>query len=140
VRNLAAPLFAHLGGYEQALDAWLRHPAVVTVVANQRGLGPIGFALVGRLDSGDIAEAYLLAIGVDPQQRRRGLGRDLLDAAIEEAGRRAERWGVSALRLDVASDNPAGRSLFAGAGFIAAGPGQDYARGQASLRMVRPLP
>lgn len=139
VRNLGAPLFEHLGGYREALDGWLRHPAVVTLVAPGDPKGPAGFALVARLEPPGAAEAYLLAIGVAPSHRGRGLGRELLRAAVEQAERRAERWGVRTLRLDVAIDNVAAQALFGGAGFLPLGPGQRYASGQESLRMERAL-
>ncbi len=139
VRNLGAPLFARLGGYEQALDAWLRHPAVVTVVADAGRAGPQGLALVGRLDAAPRPRAYLLAIGVGEAARGRGLGRRLLEAAIEQARRRAARWDVRELQLDVAVDNAGARALFEGSGFVGQGPGEPYANGQASLRMTLPL-
>ena len=143
VRNLGAPLFDHLGGYWDALDGWLRHPAVVTVVSHGgdggQGGGLTGFALLGRLAAADVPTAYLLAIGVCARHRGLGLGRELLDAAIEQTNRRASRWGVSTLRLDVATDNSAARALFAGAGFVVLGPGEDYAAGQHSVRMELPV-
>ena len=138
VRNLGAPLFEHLGGYREALDRWLRHPSVVTVVA-PGSPGPVGFALIGCLHAGPEPEAYLLAIGVAPSHRGRGLGRALLHEAVEQARRRARRWQVRCLRLDVHQENAAARALFTAAGFVPLGPGQPYARGQVSLRMERPL-
>ncbi len=140
VRNLGAPFFEHLGGNRSALDGWLRHPAVVTVVAEGGRARPAGFALVGRLEVDGVAEAYLLAIGVAEDHRGQGLGRALLDTAIEQAALRARRWGVTTLRLDVEAANHAGQALFAGGGFEVVGPGEPYTGGQRSVRMERPLP
>jgi ribosomal-protein-alanine N-acetyltransferase len=58
-------------------------------------------------------EAELLTIAVHEGQRRRGVGRALLDAVIE----RARQRGVRVLFLEVGVDNPAARSLYAQAGF-----------------------
>jgi ribosomal-protein-alanine N-acetyltransferase len=139
VRKLGAPLFEDLGGYDAALDAWLRHPAVVTVVADAGRGRPDGFALVGRLDRDRRPEAYLLAIGVAEGLRGGGVGRALLEAALEQAERRAARWGVDRIALDVAADNAPARALFAAAGFETLGPGEPYANGQPSLRMGRSI-
>lgn len=139
VRNLGARLFERYGGYEGALDGWLRHPAVVTVVADAGRGGPRGFALIGRQDPGGAPEAYLLAIGVDPALQASGWGSALLDEAIAQTRRRAARWGVEVLRLDVAESNTAGQRLFARGGFVPVGPGEPYKSGEASIRMQRPL-
>ena len=81
-------------------------------------------------------EAEILTIGVRPAARRRGLGRQLLDAALAEAARR----GATAAFLEVAADNAAARALYAGARFAVAGRRRDYyGPGQDALLLRRML-
>lgn len=58
-------------------------------------------------------EAEILTVGVRPEQRGAGIGRRLLEAALESA--RAE--GAEAVFLEVAEDNLHARRLYAGLGF-----------------------
>jgi ribosomal-protein-alanine N-acetyltransferase len=58
-------------------------------------------------------EAEVLTIAVQSHCRRAGLGRALLDAAIE----RATQSGARSLFLEVAADNAAARSFYSQAGF-----------------------
>lgn len=77
-----------------------------------------GFAL------GQIAgpEATLLTLAVDPDRRRRGLGRALL-LALEA---RAAGRGAEEMFLDVAADNTAARALYAALGYRLAGTRPRY--------------
>ena len=58
-------------------------------------------------------EAEILTVGVRPELRGAGVGRRLLEAALESA--RAD--GAEHLFLEVAEDNLAARRLYAGRGF-----------------------
>lgn len=69
-------------------------------------------------------EAELLRIAVDPEQRRRGLGRRLLDHALEELA--AE--GVSTCHLEVRADNTAAHGLYRRLGFEITGRRRVYYR------------
>lgn len=79
-----------------------------------------GFA-VGRAVAG---EADLVTIAVDPEARRRGLGRELL-AAFEAAAR---AHGSETAFLEVAEDNAAALALYAGAGWTETGRREGYYR------------
>ncbi len=61
--------------------------------------------------TGDIAEVQ--RIGVDPASRRAGLGRMLLEVAVQ----RATRAGADRLLLEVREDNVAALALYSAAGF-----------------------
>ena len=67
-------------------------------------------------------EAEILTVGVRPELRGAGVGRRLLDAALETA--RAE--GAESVFLEVAEDNPAARRLYAGGGFEEVGRRRGY--------------
>jgi ribosomal-protein-alanine N-acetyltransferase len=74
-------------------------------------------------------EAELLTVAVQPDRRRRGLGRALLSAVVE----RARRGGARNLFLEVGVDNAPARSLYAQAGFIEVGRRPGYYRRHAGL-------
>ncbi len=67
-------------------------------------------------------EAEILTLAVTPDARRRGFGRDLVNAAIAEAGRR----GARGLFLEVAADNLAARALYDALGFRQTGRRRSY--------------
>lgn len=67
-------------------------------------------------------EAEILTLAVTPDARRRGLARDLVQAAVAEAGRR----GARALFLEVAADNTAAKALYAALAFREAGRRRNY--------------
>ncbi|CAN5146450.1 GNAT family N-acetyltransferase [soil metagenome] len=69
-------------------------------------------------------EAELLTIAVAADRRRRGLGRRLLGAVIEQARDR----GAHSLFLEVGADNAPARSLYSQAGFMEVGRRPAYYR------------
>lgn len=91
----------HLGGHD--LD-----PALSLVA--ERGETIVGFLLACRWK--DEAVGYVDILAVHPDQQRRGLGTELLQAAF--AG--FADAGLQQAQLGVASDNPRGLSLYEGAG------------------------
>jgi len=82
--------------------------------------GPIGFALC--LPAG--AATDLVAIGVMPEARRRGLGRRLLAHCLA----RAKRAGAERMMLEVAADNAPALAFYRDAGFAEAGRRPRYYR------------
>ena len=91
--------------------------------------GTAGFLLEAK--SGDVGmaicrvaadEAELLTVAVSPRHRRRGAGRRLLAAVIEQV----HRAGARTLFLEVGVDNPAARGLYDSLGFIVAGRRAGY--------------
>jgi ribosomal-protein-alanine N-acetyltransferase len=81
---------------------------------------PIGF-LVARVAAD---EAEILNLVVAGGARRAGVGRSLVNAALEKA----REFGASVVFLEVAADNSAGRSLYGSAGFRRVGIRPDYYR------------
>ncbi|MFC0634059.1 ribosomal protein S18-alanine N-acetyltransferase [Brevundimonas balnearis] len=79
---------------------------------------PHGFILT-RLT---VDEAEILTLAVDPERRRAGIGRGLIDEAA--AALAAE--GATRLFLEVAVDNVAARALYAATGFAEAGVRRGY--------------
>lgn len=69
-------------------------------------------------------EGEILSLAVAPKLRRKGVGRALLEAAIEEAG----TLGIESFFLEVAEDNEAARSLYEGSNFSQVGRRRGYYR------------
>jgi ribosomal-protein-alanine N-acetyltransferase len=67
-------------------------------------------------------EAEILTLAVAPAARGRGLGRALLQTAIN----RAEEMGAQAVFLEVGADNPHALALYAGLGFAKVGTRKGY--------------
>lgn len=82
--------------------------------------GEAGFILVRAL----AGEAEILTLAVAPAQRRRGLGRALVDAGAEAA----RAGGAEAMFLEVAADNLAAIALYDAAGFVRVGRRSAYYR------------
>lgn len=91
---------------------------------------PAGFVLLQAV----AGEAEVLTIAVLPARRRGGLGRRLLDWAME----RLRDEGVSRLFLEVEAGNTAARALYAAAGFEQVAVRRGYYEGGAdALVMAR---
>jgi ribosomal-protein-alanine N-acetyltransferase len=69
-------------------------------------------------------EAELLTIAVRPAERRRGAGRQLLTAVIDQA----RGAGARSLFLEVGTDNPPARALYQAMGFRVVGARAGYYR------------
>jgi [ribosomal protein S18]-alanine N-acetyltransferase len=135
---LHAEAFAQIGD-----QPWTRE-AIATLLAMPGAFGLIGFIdgtpaglVIAR---GAAGEAEILTLGIVPDARRRGLARLLVD----ETASRAAAEGAERLFLEVAEDNLAAQSLYAGAGFVRVGRRPDYyARTSgarvAALILARPL-
>ena len=132
--------FAHLGEYRHAMGEWLDNPGVATRVAviDDR---VAGFVMVAVLDDPRGRHGYVIAIGVDDEQRRRGIGRQLLDRGLELLSAERERLGIAQVRATVAEDNAPAQALFGDAGFtLLEGSTTVYQGGQTALTLARPIP
>ena len=70
-------------------------------------------------------EAEILTLAVAPAARGRGLGRALLQTAIN----RAQAMGAKTMFLEVGADNPHALALYAGLGFAKVGTRKGYYAG-----------
>ena len=99
--------------------AWFRHFAGTSWIAQDEGGRPHGF-LVGFRSPDRPAEAVLHLVAVDPNQRRRGVGRALVEAFIRDA----DANGAAVVRAVAWPDDPIAIAFFRSLGFEAeAGPG-----------------
>jgi ribosomal protein S18 acetylase RimI-like enzyme len=102
-----------------------------TYVAGARP-GLAGFAI---MDFGD-ERAHLVLLAVQPMQRRRGIGRRLVDWLLESA----LTAGMASVHLELRADNAAGRRFYRTLGFSETVliP-RYYDRREAAMRMIRVL-
>lgn len=102
---------------ERAFRNVLGRPDALLLVAELDGrtVGHAAAWFVG--DEGELAD-----LAVTRDSRRQGVGRRLIDAVVERAGRR----GVEQLHLQVRVSNVAARRLYAGAGFQFVGRLRSY--------------
>jgi ribosomal-protein-alanine acetyltransferase len=96
----------------------------------RKGARRIGFLAVRRVAD----EVHVLSVAVDPAQRRRGVARALLEAALcNEAAS-----GAHAALLEVRVSNHAARAFYASTEFVAVGRRpRYYANGEDALLMTR---
>jgi ribosomal-protein-alanine N-acetyltransferase len=78
-------------------------------------------------------EAEILTIAVAPAAQSRGLGRDLLQTAMDEAARR----GAAAMFLEVGVSNEPARALYKAAGFRRVGRRRAYYIGGGDALILR---
>jgi ribosomal protein S18 acetylase RimI-like enzyme len=148
IRDTAADVYRALGDYGTIIPSWLDHPGVLAFVDQgadarvRRGFMLVGFyAPHGLTDWNDEAcVADLLAIAVEPSHQRRGIGRALLDYALDISRAASANRPVPEIRLTVAEGNTAALALFARAGFAVMDHDYgNYDGGQRAIRMRRPL-
>jgi ribosomal-protein-alanine N-acetyltransferase len=84
-----------------------------------------------------VGELAILNLAVHPRERRRGLGRFLLEAGL----RRGAAAGASRALLEVRASNDAARALYSDFGFVRLGVRKDYyvEPREDALVLARPL-
>jgi ribosomal-protein-alanine N-acetyltransferase len=90
------------------------------------GEDPYGFSLTRRV----IDEAELMLVAVLPRERGRGLGRRLVEGAMQKSRQR----GARKIFLEVRDGNAAALGLYESLGFTIAGRRQNYYSGAAGER------
>jgi ribosomal protein S18 acetylase RimI-like enzyme len=142
IRDLAAEAYGDLGDYGTIIPAWLEHPGVLAYIDESAGTRR-GFVLLGFYQPVDVEERYiadLLALAVARDWRGHGIGRRLLQHAVDLARAAARDADIREMRLTVADDNLAGQRLYKSAGFLRVDEDHGhYDGGQRAIRMVLPL-
>ncbi|MBP2300428.1 GNAT family N-acetyltransferase [Azospirillum picis] len=103
---------------EASVASLIAPPGGFAVLALAGPQAPVGFVMT-RVAAED---AEILAIGVMPDARRGGVGRLLVEAAVEGA----RDLGATAMFLEVAEDNPAASTLYKACGFFSVGRRPGY--------------
>jgi len=132
------PALTDLEGTAMGADAW----GDEALAGELAGMPDTRWAVVADLDGELVGYAVLMTAGevADVQRvavadayRRRGIGRQLLDALVGEATRR----GCTELLLEVADDAAAARALYAAAGFVLVSRRASYYRGGRAALVLR---
>ncbi len=137
VIRLSAHAFRRFGAYAKVIRDWLDSGAALILLALS-GDRPAGFAMTARIPPypDSLPETELLAIAVDPELHRCGIGRRLL----REIEAEVRKSGGGLLRLHTATGNLFARALFEDEGFRVAGVERRfYPRGQNALLMIKVL-
>ena len=135
--QVSAQVFLKYGEYDEIVSDWFGEAAVITEIVLEKN-NPLGFAMVAleRRKVFGPRGAHLLAIGILPEQQRRGVGTALL-AHMEELVR---KYKAAEIRLWTGVDNTEALSFFQKAGFQIIGSEHDYyPRGQTALALSKKL-
>jgi len=137
VGSLSKKAFQKYGPYETILPRWLRSGLTSSFIAI-REKRPVGFAMLGRpshkMDALGMLE--LLALAVEPANRRLGIG----DLLMKEVEREAVRQNIEKVILHTAVKNSPGRRLFGKHGFMTLEvKGNFYPEGQDAVLMYKDL-
>ena len=101
----------------ESLESELQNDNSLFYVAaeDDKVIGYIGMNFV-------LDEGYISNVAVDPEARRRGIGR----ALVKEMLRRAAERSLAFVTLEVRAHNDGAIALYAGEGFLPAGRRKDY--------------
>lgn len=117
------------------LQYFLLHPGNLALAAEESGR-IAGFAIAAKELRQGKTVGRLITIDVDPQLRRQGVGRVLLQQLEEQL----QALGASAMALEVAVDNDAAQAFYARHGFARTGRIPGYYLGRIdALTMEKPL-
>ncbi len=147
IERICAQAFADFGDYAQLVTKFYSTQGVHSFVARQRGQ-PVGFVLLGFLpwtggDPDDERDWWLgdvLAIAVDADLRRHGVGRALMERALDLVSEMAEWRDLKEVQLICPAEDVGAQAFFERFGFAVADREQgSYSSGQAAWRLVRPM-
>ena len=146
IRRLAMDVFAPYGEYGNVLPRFFTTPGVHSYLARE-GDRVRGFVMLGFLpwsgpeeDKQEAWVADLLAIAVEAEAQRKGLGRRLMQQVDSLLAEMAEWRDLKEIQLSCAADNHAALAFFQDLGFVVADKGHgNYSGGQAAWRLSRKL-
>ena len=99
------------------LRYYLRHPRSFSIIAEDASRSIAGFVIAQSCLEAGARIGHIITIDVAPPARRRGLGKMLMEAALDRL--RAAR--AVAVRLEVAVDNPDAQAFYRRLGFSQTG-------------------
>jgi ribosomal protein S18 acetylase RimI-like enzyme len=157
IADLSAIVFSQFGDYSSFLPSYLEHPSVLTSLCERQDT-PLGFLMLalvlgeedpdevdaeasdgpeGNPEQGSL-DAEVLAIAVSPDFHNTGVGKRLMQHAIDISRVWHQSTGVRSLRLNVADTNLKAIGFFQHMGFKVINPEDGvYPKGQRSIRMAR---
>ena len=136
VMSLSDEGFNVLGDYQNTITDWVLRPEVATLVA-RREQAIDGFITYAYIDDGEMTRGEIIALAVASARRGRGIGRMLMNRAIDALDEGAEALGLQGIYLTVAEGNTAAHPLFNALQFYPCGQDGVYPNGQRAVRMKR---
>lgn len=112
--------YAEAAGHDEQL--WRQRLTENVVLLARVGRTPAGSAMFSEYGVTDPGDCSLFGLWVDPDFRRAGVGRALVDAVVA----RARAAGKRRVVLHVVADNAAARGLYEREGFVATGHSVPY--------------
>lgn len=141
VHELAVEVFSVYGSYGRYLTQWFDSEEIGTWIAEIKREA-VGLIMIGVKPHPTLlqrAVADLLAIAVKPSHQARGIGKALLNHALEIAPRLPSPFPVVEIHLSVAETNSRAQRLFSRRGFrMMRGEGV-YPAGQRAFHMAKKL-
>jgi ribosomal protein S18 acetylase RimI-like enzyme len=137
IRSLITRVFGIYGPYDDTLTNWFLTGMTFTIMALS-GKKNVGFAMLGRSYLGQSAPRVyeLLAIAVEPEMHRQGVGGLLMKAIENECGKSQ----AETLVLHTSVDNLSAQRLFKKFGFSALGTKAGfYPEGQDAILMSKDM-
>jgi ribosomal-protein-alanine N-acetyltransferase len=91
-----------------------------------------GFVIVERVTFGGQAAAHIVTLDVDPNERRRGFGKLLMDTVEQQM----KQEGAGAIRLEVAENNLSAQQFYRSLGFASRGRIPKYYGGKIDAEVM----
>jgi ribosomal protein S18 acetylase RimI-like enzyme len=143
VREISGQVFSEYGDYGEVLPRFFATQGVHSFVAWE-ATRAVGYLLIGFLPwSGGEQDqewwlADLLAVAVTPDRQRQGVGRHLLERALQLVAEMAGWRDIKRIELTCAATNQAALDFFAQHGFEVIDPHHGtYSGGQPAQRLAR---
>ena len=136
VSQLGTSAFSGFGTYRKTIEYWFSHAETKVLLACE-GTDVIGFIMFGARglikEHGDT----VLALAVESEHQRKGIGTTLLEAALRALATTEGRLEVPC-HLDVGENNIDARRLFNRLGFIQTGQDSVYPSGSQAIGLILP--
>ena len=114
------------------LQYFLTHPRCSCWIAERLESKLAGFVLVERSSRNGLPTGHIVTLDVDPAQRRRGIGKLLMQTAEE----RMKQEGAGTISLEVAENNEAARQFYRSLGFVTTGKIAKYYAGRVDAEVM----
>lgn len=114
------------------LQYFLTHPRCSCWIAEQLESNLAGFVLVERSSRNALPTGHIVTLDVDPAQRRRGVGKLLMQTVEEQM----KQEGAGAISLEVAQNNAAALQFYRNLGFVTTGKIANYYAGKVDAEVM----
>jgi ribosomal-protein-alanine N-acetyltransferase len=114
------------------LQYFLTHPSCSCWIAEQLESKLAGFVLVERSNRNALPTGHIVTLDVDPAQRRRGVGKLLMQTVEEQM----KQEGAGAISLEVAQNNAAALQFYRNLGFVTTGKIARYYAGKVDAEVM----